>query len=80
MNKLDDILFFQSEPMSGNMLADWQIKHAKEEIKSLIIELMGEMEYRETYDMSLSSWSKDDYKAFVRNNLRTEIYQKVREL
>lgn len=27
--ELDEILFFQSEPMSSNMLADWQIKQAK---------------------------------------------------
>ena len=29
-NELDEILFFQSEPMSNNMLAGWQIKQAKQ--------------------------------------------------
>ena len=28
-DELDEILLFQSGPMSSNMLADWQIKHAK---------------------------------------------------
>jgi hypothetical protein len=42
MSKLDNILFFQSEPMSSNMLADWQIKQAKQQIKDLFLELIGE--------------------------------------
>ena len=35
-NSIDDILFFQSEPGSSNMLADWQIKQAKSQLYSLI--------------------------------------------
>lgn len=33
--KIDEILFFQSEPMSGNMLADWQIKQTKSKLLAL---------------------------------------------
>lgn len=40
MSKLDDILFFQSQPMSGNMLSDWQIEQAKQQIKDLFNELI----------------------------------------
>lgn len=40
MNKLreqiKDILFFQSEPMSSNMLADWQVDQATKAIYLLI--------------------------------------------
>jgi hypothetical protein len=42
MSKLDDILFFQSQPMSGNMLSDWQIEQAKQQIKDLFNDLIGE--------------------------------------
>jgi len=35
-DKIKDILFFQSEPMSSNMLADWQVDQATDSILTLI--------------------------------------------
>lgn len=39
-----------------------------------------DLEYRETDDMSLSSWTNEDYKAFGRNELRNDIRQRAKEL
>jgi len=43
------------------------------DIQEIIKECIGEMEYRNTEDMSLSTWSAEDLKAFGRNELRNEI-------
>jgi hypothetical protein len=55
----------------------------KQAIKQLMIDefekLIGDMEYRETFDMGLSSWTTDDIKAFGRNELRIELRQKLEE-
>lgn len=51
-----------------------------QQIKELFLELVGDVEQRETTDMSLKSWTSDDYKAFGRNELRIELRQKVEEL
>lgn len=47
-------------------------------IIELVEELIGEPEYRETDDMSLNSWTPEDYKAFGRNRLRNELKAKLR--
>ena len=51
-----------------------------DEIKRLVIELIGPMEIQETSDMTLSSWTNEDYKAFGRNELRSEVLKKVATL
>lgn len=52
-------------------------------LKQALIEyfmgIVGEMEQRETFDYSLSSWTSDDMKAFGRNELRIEIRAKLKE-
>lgn len=77
-----------SEDIIGNDTAFLNIEeHAletgKQAIKQLMVDefekLIGDMEYRETFDMGLSSWSNEDYKAFGRNELRAELRQKLEE-
>ena len=51
-----------------------------DEIKRLVIELIGPMEQQEASDMTLRSWTNEDYKAFGRNELRAEIAKKVATL
>ena len=75
MSKLDSILSF-AKPNC------WQsdVDKAKLEIKYLIIELLGEAEYRETVDMSLKSWTLEDHKAFARNEYRTKLLKEIGKL
>ena len=40
-------------------------------------EVIGDVEYRETEDMSLSSWTDEDKKAFARNELIIEQRQRL---
>ena len=47
--------------------------------KKEALEMIGELEERETEDMSLQSWDKDDYKAFGRNGLRAELRNKFND-
>ena len=42
-----------------------------------IRDAVGEMELRETEDMSLKSWTPEDYKAFGRNQLRAEVLERL---
>jgi hypothetical protein len=53
---------------------------AVDDIKEMFLGLLGEMEHRETEDMSLKSWTPEDYKAFGRNELRSELIKKIGEL
>jgi len=62
-----------------------EVVEAKKEIKQLFQELVDgvighDLEYRETDDMSLSSWTNEDYKACGRNELRNDIRQRAKEL
>lgn len=43
------------------------------------LEIIGDMEERETEDMSLQSWGKEDYEAFGRNILRLELRNKFND-
>lgn len=43
-------------------------------------EVIGNMEYRETEDMSLKTWSDEDLKAFGRNELRNEQREKLNKI
>jgi hypothetical protein len=57
---LDDILFFQSESGSSNILAGWQIASAKAAITQLVSDIVGADEYPEdardvTYDLMIRS-------------------------
>lgn len=52
----------------------------KSDIYSLLMDVIGDMEYRETLDMGLSSWTNEDFKAFGRNELRNEQRQKLNQL
>ena len=58
-------------------------KQAKQAIKQLMADefekMIGDIEYRETSDMGLSSWTTDDIKAFGRNELKIELRQKLEE-
>lgn len=63
-----------------NQLEDILDQEAKQRVKDFFMELIGEMERRETTDMSLKSWTPEDYKAFGRNELRIELQQKVEQL
>ena len=62
---LEELLFEYKGPGS--------IDQALDEIEVVINESIGEMEYRETEDMELKTWSAEDLKAFGRNELRNEI-------
>lgn len=55
-------------------------KRLKNNIKRLMLELIGDVEHRETSDMSLKSWSTADYKAFGCNELKIELRKKVEAL
>lgn len=44
--QIKNILFFQSEPMSSNMLAPWQIEQATEALNALINQKEKESEIR----------------------------------
>lgn len=46
-------------------------------ILNLIESVVDDMEYQETEDMSLKSWTPEDYKAFGRNELRAAIKSKL---
>ena len=52
----------------------------EQELRDLMLELVGDMEERETSDMTLKSWAMDDYKAFGRNELRCELLKKIGDL
>jgi hypothetical protein len=49
-------------------------------IKALMLELIGDMEERETDDMALKSWTPEDYKAFGRNELRGQLMKDINNL
>lgn len=86
-DKLDEILFeaVESAAVYNKNIsadeADYIQQTAKQAIKAHIkqefLALVGEMEARETEDMSLQSWSKEDYKAFGRNELRAELRKAI---
>lgn len=80
MSKLDDIIQEHGEAWLRSQNSYKPNSIAKEQIKDLMLELIGDMEERETEDMALKSWSKEDYKAFGRNDLRSEMMKKVSEL
>lgn len=57
------------------------IDQALSDISKIIDEeVIGDMEYRETEDMSLKTWSAEDLKAFGRNELRNEQREKLNEI
>jgi len=78
MSKLDDIL---KECSMGNVnsQAD-RIAIAKQQLKDLMVDLVGDVEFRETEDMTLGSWTPDDYKEFGRNELKIALHQKIEKL
>ena len=39
----------------------------------LVLEIIGDIEQRETEDMSLLSWTPEDYKVFGKNELKIEL-------
>jgi hypothetical protein len=45
-----------------------------------MLELIGDMEERETDDMALKSWTPEDYKAFGRNELRGQLMKDINNL
>lgn len=53
---------------------------SKQQVKDIFLELIGDVEQRETDDMSLKSWTPDDYKAFGKNELKVELYRKAEHL
>lgn len=76
MSKLDDILDDPSYMAEGGTTPEVK----KQQIKDLIRELIGDVEQRETEDMSLNSWTPEDYKAFGKNELKIELRRRVNEL
>lgn len=83
MSKLDDIIIEHREWMRGvrtDHLIGSSSGETKLAIKNLMKELIGEPEYRKTGDMSLQSWTSEDYKQFGKNELIIEIIQKVEQL
>lgn len=83
--RLDELMEFDVWCMCGanECVLAQNFKEAKQAIKQLMVDefekIIGDMEYRETEDMSLGSWSNEDYKAFGRNELRIELRQKLKE-
>ena len=71
----------------GKLVTNEEIKHwlgydkqaIKAHIKQEMLAFVGEMEARETEDMSLQSWGKEDYKAFGRNELRAELRKAIND-
>jgi hypothetical protein len=45
--------------------------------RDFFLELIGDVEQRETEDLSLQSWTPEDYKAFGKNELRVKLRQQV---
>jgi hypothetical protein len=84
-NWLDEILFdpqtyYVQDPDTGafcvydvNALLQLKIPEILDHIK----EALGDMEYQETADMTLKSWTPQNYKVFGRNELRIEIKSKL---
>lgn len=92
MSKLDDIFdemnmvehgafpdFLLSED-GISISAEKTRKYLHRKFKRLMLELIGDMEERETEDMSLKSWTKEDHQAFGRNMLRSKLIEKVSKL
>ena len=84
---LDKLKLFTKTPL-GRMTPeqdeatlDWrQAKSAiREHFLKEALEMIGDMEERETEDMSLQSWGKEDYEAFGRNILRLELRNKFND-
>ncbi len=71
---------FSAEQLQAILVGLQGAKRLKNNIKRLILELIGDVEQRETEDMSLKSWSTDDYKAFGKNELKLELRNKVEAL
>ena len=61
-------------------LVDNKVSEAKQQLKDLMLELVGQPEQRETDDMSLKSWTPDDYKAFGRNELIVKLRNEIEQL
>lgn len=91
MSKLDDILTKlentvaqdTAQRLSGNggrISPKHHHAQKKQQIKDLMRHLIGEPEERATTDMSLQSWTNDDYKMFGKNELRVELWQKIEAL
>lgn len=75
-------------PSDSSLSATLKTRHivasdAKSAIRKHILqealEMIGDMEERETDDMSLQSWGKEDYEAFGRNMLRNELRNKFND-
>lgn len=63
------------------VLDDSHLDLALSDISKIIDEeVIGDMEYRETEDMSLKTWSAEDLKAFGRNELRNEQREKLNKI
>jgi len=99
MSKLDDIVKHIGSPYGEGATYDHNNDNShldesdadllRQDIIELILDLIGPMEQQETTDMSLSSWTNEDYagfvytpnvvvsKAFGRNELRSEVLKKV---
>ena len=87
MSKLDKILreyiydYHENCDDSCGKKADYTdlMCEIKQLFQELIDEVIGhDLEYRETEDLSLKTWSADDMKAFGRNELK--IYQRQRAI
>lgn len=95
MSKLDDILDdcyagdvgWTHDQLDGTSLLGLELEaiekkklESKDDIKTLIREIIGDLEQRETDDSSLKSWTPEDYKAFGRNELRVKLLGEVDKL
>ena len=49
------------------------IKSLNKTYLELVLEIIGDIEQRETEDMSLLSWTPEDYKVFGKNELKIEL-------
>jgi len=77
LDKLAVDAMFHGQNPEGNSKPS--VDQALKDIAQIIDEAIGDMEYRETEDMSLKTWSAEDLKAFGRNELRNEIKSNLRE-
>jgi len=87
MSKLDEIVSNEYNVTYHVLTGEEQRKlwvtfqpKVKQQIKNLMLELIGDVEQRETEDMTLKSWTPDDYKAFGKNELKIKLRQKVEQL
>lgn len=76
----EDRITDYSNLVTNEQIEHWlDIKSLRKHILQEALKMIGDMEERETDDMSLQSWGKEAYEAFGRNMLRQELRNKFND-